>query len=97
MKTRVNKCDFMDRFRRFDRYEQFGYDALSALYDYLEQYEDDTGEEIELDVIALCCEYTNYDDLEDIQSNYTDIKDMDDLRDHTQVIEHKSGIVIQDF
>ena len=41
-----------------NRYEQFGYDALRIIFDYLEEYEENTGEELELDVVALCCEYT---------------------------------------
>jgi hypothetical protein len=40
-----------------DRQDQFTYAGKRVLFDYLEQYEEDTGETIELDVIALCCEY----------------------------------------
>ena len=70
MKTTVNQSAFIDAFHNFDRYDQFGYAALSSLFDYLEQLEDDTGEEIELDVIALCCDYS-VDTVEDIASNYS--------------------------
>ena len=58
MKQTVNFCDFTDAFHRCNRYDQFGYAALQILFDYLEQYEQDTGEELELDVIALCCDYS---------------------------------------
>jgi len=57
MKENVNFCDFTDRFNAI-RPDNFSYDGLKALYEWLEQYEDDTGEEIELDVIALCCDYS---------------------------------------
>ena len=53
MYTSVSKYDFMEAFCDMDRYEQFGYDALSALFDYFEDMEKDTGEEVELDVIAV--------------------------------------------
>ncbi len=61
-----------------DRYDQFGYDALQIIFDYLEEYEDSTGEEIELDVIAICCDYS-VDLLDDIAQNYSiDIEGMDE-------------------
>lgn len=39
------------------------------MFDYLEQYEADTGEEIKLDVIALCCEFSE-DSPENIADQY---------------------------
>lgn len=53
----VNFSVFCDSFRNLDRQDQFTYAGKRVLFDYLEQYEEDTGESIELDVIALCCEY----------------------------------------
>jgi hypothetical protein len=58
MYINVNFSAFCDAFRSLDRNEQFSYQAKRVLFDYLEQYEQDTGVSIELDVIALCCEYT---------------------------------------
>ena len=56
MKTSVNLYDFREAFARIDR-TNFSYEGLAILFDYLEQYEEDTGEKIELDVIALCCDF----------------------------------------
>lgn len=53
----VKFSDFCDSFRALDRQDQFTYDAKRALFDYLEDIEDQTGQRIELDVIALCCDY----------------------------------------
>lgn len=53
----VNFSSFWDSFRNLDRQDQFTYDGKRVLFDYLEQHELDTGETIELDVVALCCEY----------------------------------------
>ena len=97
MKTTVNQSEFIDAFRRCDRYDQFGYDALVSLFDYMEQMEEDCGEEMELDVIALCCDYS-VDSVADIASNYSiDIAGLDDdearsavleyLQDNTQVVD----------
>ena len=52
---------FSDAFREANRTSQFSYDGLEVLFDYLEQLEQDIGEEIELDVIALCCDYAEED------------------------------------
>jgi predicted Zn-dependent peptidase len=41
-----------------------------ALAEYLEQYEEDCGEEIELDVVAIRCDYSEYYSLEDFASEY---------------------------
>ena len=78
MKTTLNRSQFMDSFTAMDRYDQFAYDGLTVLFDYLESYEDDTGEEIELDVIALCCDYS-HDTVQEIADNYSiDLSDCDD-------------------
>ena len=50
--------NFRDEFRHAGRKDQFSYEALGLLFDYFEAYEMDTGEEIELDVVSICCDYT---------------------------------------
>ena len=96
MKQTVNLSAFMDAFHAYKRYDQFGYTALRILFDYLEDMEQDTSEEIELDVISLCCDYS-VDSVADIASNYdidlSECEDddakrdvvMDYLQDETQV------------
>lgn len=61
--------DFCDAFRAYDRKENFSYEGKRVLFDYLEEYENSTGESIELDIIALCCEFSE-DSVEDIVQNY---------------------------
>ena len=76
MKQSVNFNDFIDAFKRFDRYDAFGYEALKIIFEYLEEYEDSTGEEIELDVIAICCDF-NVQHYSDIARDYdVDIEGM---------------------
>ena len=91
--------DFRQAFQDYGRGAQFSYDALTALFEWLEEMAEDTGTPYELDVIGLCCEFTEYSDLAEIQANYssTDIDSIEDLRDHTSVIEFDGGIIIQDF
>lgn len=59
MKQTINIHQFRDAFQA-QRPNQFSYSALSALFDYLEEFEQDTGDEIEFDVVALCCEWSEY-------------------------------------
>ena len=60
---------FRDEFRACGRADNFSYEALGLLFDYFEAYEMDTGEEIELDVIAICCDFSE-DSPENIRDQY---------------------------
>lgn len=98
MITTVSIYDFRHWFMSSDTYKNnFSYEGLNALFEYLEEYEESTGEQIEFDPIALCVEYAEYRNLDEVKANYPNIKNMDDLRDNTQVIEFDGGIIIQDF
>ena len=93
----VNEYRFIDAFMRI-RPDNFTRSGLQALYDYFIQLEDDIGEQIELDVIAICCEFSQYKDLQEISEAYDrDFNDSEDLSDYTQVIDFDDGIIIQDF
>ena len=106
MKKNINFQDFTDAFKKMGRENQFSYEGKRALFNYLEDFEQETGEEHELDVIALCCEFSEYKNLSELQENYPDVKDLEDLEEKTQVIfvddrsevEGGSGrFIIQDF
>ena len=100
MKTNISVYDFMDAFNRSDTYKaNFTYDGLKALYEYLIEYEEITGEEIDFDIVAICCEYSQYDDLAELQASYPNIKTMEELEDSTQVIPipDQEGFIIQDY
>lgn len=69
MKQTVNFSQFCDSFS--DTYKgNFSYEGKRALFDYLENYEEETGTEIELDPVALCCEYSEYDSAFDAMKEY---------------------------
>ena len=98
MKQTINLDIFLDSFS--DTYKNnFTYEGKKALFEYLRGYEEDTGEELELDPIALCCDYTEYADMEELQASYSDIKTMEDLENHTTVIpiEGKTNFIIQNY
>ena len=86
MKTTVSLYDFREAFRTMGRAEQFSYEGLEVLFDYLEQYEEDTGEELELDVVALCCDFYE-DTVESIAANYSiDLTDCEDEDEQAEMV-----------
>jgi hypothetical protein len=99
MITTVNLHDFREAFRT-TRPENFSYDGLTALFDYLEDLEEDTGEPMELDVIALCCDYTEYESIAEYQENYgaANYPTMGDIEYHIVVIyiEGTDGFIVLD-
>jgi len=96
MYQRVTFSDFRQAFHNHDRGNQFSYEGLKALFDYLEEQERDTGE-MELDAIALCCDYVEYKDFQEFKQDYPSIDSMDQLRDKTMVLEFDGGFLVQAF
>lgn len=82
---------------RADQYSGWSLNASYAMAEYLEQLAEDTGEPIELDVVAIRCDFSEYKSFEEVAKEYTDIKDLDDLRDNTTVIEFDGGLIVQGF
>ena len=71
MKDTINKDQFISWFRSSDTYRNnFSYEGLSALFNYLEEMEESTGEELEFDPIALCCEFSEYDSFYELVADY---------------------------
>jgi hypothetical protein len=103
MKTNVSFSDFTNAFRNSDRKDQFSYEALELIFDYLDDYERETGEEIEFDIIAICCEWAE-DTPENIAVAYdidicvspenTMQAVMDFLCDNTTAYETSSGTIV---
>jgi hypothetical protein len=63
----LNKHQFIDSFKSWDTYaNHFSYEGLSELFDYLETFE---SEPVELDVVALCCDFME-SDVATIQHDY---------------------------
>ena len=59
IKQTVTESDFRSAFQAI-RPDNFTYEGLGALYDYLWELSEQMGEAFELDVIALCCNFTEY-------------------------------------
>lgn len=87
MKTTVTEYTFRRAFEEI-RPDNFSYAGLGALFDYIEDIERDLGEELELDVIAICCDFSEYASLAEFQADYgAEYESIDDIRDNTTVID----------
>ena len=70
----INFSDFCDGFPETYK-NNFTYQGKRALFDYLEENEDESNP-IEFDPIALCCEYSEYESADECASNYFDYEGM---------------------
>lgn len=105
----VDFRDFVREFELFGRQKNFSHNGLRALFDYLEELSEDVCSGYELDVIQLCCDYSE-DSYSDISHNYgIDLSDCEDeieikatiedyLQDHTCIVgEVDNGFVYAAF
>jgi len=112
MNTTVNLDMFVERFEAFDRATQFSANGLRALFNHLCELECELGEEMELDVIAICCDFTEFAGIVEAANAFHDFgnfveNDFDDdqlkaaahrfLSDNTQVVVFEGGVIIQNF
>jgi hypothetical protein len=94
----VNFTDFYNAFKQL-RPNNFSYEGLQTLFEYCEEYERDSGDPQELDVIALCCDITEDKPLSialgyRIDLSAIDLSDdpairqlvLDHLQEHTMVV-----------
>jgi hypothetical protein len=78
----INVSDFRAAFHSMGRKDQFSYEGLGALFDYLEDIDPD----FDLDVIALCCDYSE-DSFEDIAKAYgIELSENDDEIVHREMV-----------
>lgn len=96
MFSTITQSMFIDEFRAHGRQDQFSYKALVALYAHMVDMEEQTGEELQLDVVGLCCEFTEYEDLQEYNADYNtgdpeDADTMEDIEDKTNVIRIGKG------
>ena len=109
MKQSITRYGFAHLFEEHNRKENFSYNGRLALFDYLEELEDDTGEQIECDIIGFCCDFAEYETVEECAKEYSlwclepdsyeerEGYALEQLRDRTSVIKFEGGIIIQAF
>ena len=98
MKNTIQEHQFVDALTK-DENSSFSYEGARALFEYLTDLEDDIGKEFDFDPIAFRCEYSEYDCFKDIQEDYQNIENIDDLKDKTTIIEipNSERIIIRNY
>ena len=66
----VNFYSFCQAFYNYERQDQFSSAALREIFDWLESVSEDSGETMELDVIAICCDFQELS-VEDFVKEYS--------------------------
>lgn len=79
----VNVHSFREAFKMMDRGNQFSYDGLEVLFDYLDDFEPD----VELDVIAICCDFEEVT-FEDMRGT----EDLDDDATEEDILEYLESV-----
>lgn len=104
----LTESAFIDAFQKV-RPDNFSSRGLSLLFEYYESYSYDTGENVEFDPIAICCDWSEYNNIEEIreeydltEEDYPEFSDMlDYLEGETTVLydddEDPEIIIIQNF
>jgi len=74
----------------------FSYEGLQELFAYYEQLENDTGEQIELDVVAICCEWTEYESKQEMLETYG-MENREEIENNTTVLKVKNHYLVRNF
>lgn len=71
MTKTVTFDEFNNWFKQSGSYQNnFSLEGKRALFDYFEEYEESTGETLEFDPIAICCDYTEYKNAYEAMEQY---------------------------
>lgn len=95
----VGEVEFVRAFEAYGRNDQFSREGLRALFDHIYTLSEETGEDWQLDVIAVCCDFTEYETLQDAAEAYGMTED--ELQDSTLILfvgpDETGPVIIEDF
>jgi hypothetical protein len=110
MKMTIDSHGFRNAFAFFGRNNQFSHNGFQALFNHFEEIEQGGGGEIELDVIGMCCEFTEFDTAleaaldfhgfindQELTEQEQERQALQFLSDSTTIIPFDGGIIIQNF
>lgn len=84
MKKTINRYEFIEGMKAYYDGNGFSDEGLYKLFDYLENYESETGEELEFDVIALHSRYSEMK-VEDFINDYLTDDEIEQLKEDLEV------------
>lgn len=76
-----------------DTYANWSYDGAHALAEYLEQLSADIGEDMDLDRVAIRCQFSEYDSLSDLLTDYPD-EDEETILDRVVATDNESYWIV---
>lgn len=84
----LNENEFINEFVTAGHYaNNFSKEGLKNLYGYLYEISD----YLELDVIAICCEWSEYDSFDELIADYSQYTTLESIENETTVLELDSG------
>jgi hypothetical protein len=86
MKQTITESEFIEAFDIMGREDNFTHNGRRALFRHLTDWERDTGKELELDVIGICCEWTEYANEAECREAYG-LDEEENLEFYTTVIQ----------
>lgn len=86
MKQTVTETMFIEGFERRGRGRQFSDAALEALFKFYTELENGTGEEMEYDPVAFCCDWTEYT-LEELRDEFSECADAEDIDEAAEALD----------
>ena len=95
----INASDLYNMACSMGRGHNFGYSGWLAIGDYLESLSNDTGENIEIDIIAICCEYSMAESADDayMEFNHLHGVDLPEEEDWEELTEEEKLSAVQDY
>ena len=78
----IDVWNFREEFEKMGRSKQFSFEGLGELFEFYNEW---TEPQPELDVIAICCEWTEYESKHELLSNYD--MTLDEIKQNTIVKE----------
>ena len=103
VKTLTDEYTFWEWQKQSDNYrDQFSLEGAKALFNYFDEYSDETGEPMEFDPIAWLCDFSEYDSAQEAYEEYegsnadtyNEREALDWLQERTQVIELDNGHIL---
>jgi hypothetical protein len=108
--TRIGKYGMIDAFRKYGRLKtsethgNFTEEAVEELFHYYDEHFELS--QYELDVVGICCEWTQYDNIDEVKETYLDTTqetyDSDDVFEYLEVntyhiVLDDDSILVRDF
>ena len=93
----VNPSDLYHMACRMDRGDNFGYNGWRAIGDYLESLSDDLGEDIEVDIVGICCDYAMAESADDFAEQYQGFMDSIDPEDWGDMGEEERLALVSEY